>query len=66
MKKIEQSQKKVLDDLYGDVWKSLPNLFKSKPRKLDNCNLVSKKLFNDDFDDDEKENFRGTILCFIL
>lgn len=49
MKKIQQSQKKLLDDLYGTTWKS--SLLKCIPEKFNNFNGVTKKLdFNNDFD----------------
>lgn len=59
LEKIQMSQKKILDELYGDVWKSLPNFFKSK--KVDNCGGVTKRLDFDDEDEDiaDKENFKG-------
>lgn len=55
IKKIQQSQKKLLSDLYGEVWKSIPRLFKDAQNKDNNMSGVTKKL---DFDDDEsdKEN----------
>lgn len=52
--KIHQSQKKLLNDLYGETWKSIPSLFKTLKKKYDNFDGVSKKL---QFED-EKENIR--------
>ncbi|XP_072945914.1 uncharacterized protein [Epargyreus clarus] len=58
IKKIEQSHKKLLSDLYGEKWKTIPTLFKSISAKYDNLSEVSKKLkFNDD-DESDKENIR--------
>lgn len=56
IKKIHLSQKKLLNDLYGDQWKSIPKLFKAIKAKYEN-DTVSKKL---EFDDDasDKENIR--------
>ncbi|KOB72327.1 Uncharacterized protein OBRU01_12471 [Operophtera brumata] len=51
--KIQQSQKKLLSDLYGETWKSIPSLFKTLSKKFDNFDGVSKKL---QFDEDEKDN----------
>ncbi|XP_028163068.1 uncharacterized protein LOC114354728 [Ostrinia furnacalis] len=56
LKKIQQSQKKLLSDLYGETWKSIPKLFKAISKNYENFDGVSKKL---QFDDDEdKENIR--------
>lgn len=51
LKKIERSQKKLLDDLYGDAWKS--SLFKNVPEHFYNFNGITKKL---DFDDSDTES----------
>ncbi|KPJ00632.1 Acidic repeat-containing protein [Papilio xuthus] len=48
IKKIQQSQKKLLDDLYGDAWKSIPSLLKTL--KKEKHNIIPKKLFDDDAD----------------
>lgn len=53
--KIQQSQKKLLCDLYGETWKSIPSLFKTLSNKNVDFDGVSKKL---SFDEDEKENIR--------
>ncbi|GBP80869.1 Acidic repeat-containing protein [Eumeta japonica] len=46
MKKIEDSQKKLLNDLYGEVWKTMPSLFKTQ--KLDyDTNIIKKLDFSD-------------------
>lgn len=59
LKKIQDSQRKLLTDLYGDTWKSIPKLIKSLTKNNhDNFNGISKKL---QFDDDEKENIRSHI-----
>lgn len=53
MPKIQKSQIKLLNELYGEVWKSIPRLFKAMTPKA-NFNECTKKL---DFDDDsDKEN----------
>ncbi|CAK1595508.1 unnamed protein product [Parnassius mnemosyne] len=58
IKKIQQSQQKLLSDLYGETWKTIPSLFKTISHKHDNFDGVSKKLqFNDD-DDSDKENIK--------
>ncbi|KAL4712499.1 hypothetical protein ACJJTC_007515 [Scirpophaga incertulas] len=57
IKKIHQSQKKLLSDLYGDTWKSIPKLFKTLSQNYENFNGVSKKLKFDD-EDSDKENIR--------
>lgn len=61
MKKIQQSQKKLLDDLYGDTWKSIPSLLKTL--KKEKHNIVPKKLFDDDADNiiSEKASTRKEI-----
>ncbi|XP_045539672.1 uncharacterized protein LOC106716637 [Papilio machaon] len=61
MKKIHQSQKKLLDDLYGDAWKSIPSLLKTL--KKEKHNLIPKKLFDDDADNiiSEKASTRKEI-----
>ncbi|KPJ19569.1 Acidic repeat-containing protein [Papilio machaon] len=61
MKKIHQSQKKLLDDLYGDAWKSIPTLLKTL--KKEKHNLIPKKLFDDDADNiiSEKASTRKEI-----
>ncbi|KAJ2940985.1 hypothetical protein O0L34_g13111 [Tuta absoluta] len=57
IKKIQHSHKKLLDDLYGQQWKSIPTLFKTLKHKYDQIEGISKKLqFNDD--DGDKENIR--------
>lgn len=55
LKTVQKSQKKLLNDLYGEVWKSIPSLFKSVHHG--EFNGVSKKLYFED-EDDEKENIR--------
>ncbi|XP_073958744.1 uncharacterized protein [Choristoneura fumiferana] len=57
IRKIQHSQKKLLDDIYGEVWKSIPTLFKTVSRNQDDLYGVSKKLDFDD-DDSDKENVR--------
>lgn len=57
LKKIQQSQKKLLNDLYGEKWKSIPKLFKAISAKYDNLDSVSKKLKFDEVGSD-KENIR--------
>ncbi|XP_053619145.1 germ cell nuclear acidic protein [Plodia interpunctella] len=57
IKKIQQSQKKLLDDLYGETWKSIPTLFKTITQNYTNFNGVTKKLEFDD-EDSDKENIR--------
>lgn len=56
IKKIHLSQKKLLNDLYGDQWKSIPKLFKAIKANYEN-DTVSKKLQFDD-DESDKENIR--------
>ncbi|XP_041984235.1 uncharacterized protein LOC121736850 [Aricia agestis] len=56
IKKIQSSHHKLLNDLYGDKWKSIPSLFKTISHKYDNFNGISKKLFDDD--ESDKENIR--------
>ncbi|KAJ8705306.1 hypothetical protein PYW07_011133 [Mythimna separata] len=56
IKKIHLSQKKLLNDLYGDQWKSIPKLFKAIKANYEN-DTVSKKLRFDD-DESDKENIR--------
>lgn len=51
MRKIEKSHKKILNDLYGSAWKSIPGLFKTPSHKNGNFNGVAKKLFADDEND---------------
>ncbi|XP_063389815.1 uncharacterized protein LOC134675475 [Cydia fagiglandana] len=61
IKKIHHSQRKLLDDIYGEVWKSIPTLFKTVSHKND-IDGISKKLnFNDDDDDSDKENIHVRI-----
>ncbi|XP_011551170.3 uncharacterized protein LOC105382893 [Plutella xylostella] len=60
IKKIHQSQKKLLDELYGEVWKSIPNLFKTAKRN-DNNSGCTKKLDFDDDDSDKENNIRKHI-----
>ncbi|XP_026733919.1 acidic repeat-containing protein [Trichoplusia ni] len=60
IKKIHQSQKKLLDDLYGETWKSIPKLFKAIKTNYENYNTVSKKLRYDD-DESDKENIRSDL-----
>ncbi|RVE48723.1 hypothetical protein evm_006617 [Chilo suppressalis] len=57
IKKIQHSQKKLLNDLYGEQWKSIPKLFKTLSKHIDNFDGVSKKLHFDD-DESDKENIR--------
>lgn len=57
IKKIQLSQRKLLNDLYGETWKSIPKLFKAISAKYENYDAVSKKLQFDD-DSSEKENIR--------
>lgn len=59
MKKIQRSQHKLLNDLYGETWKTIPSLLKTKSHKYDNFNGISKKLFNDD--ESDKENIRSDL-----
>ncbi|KAG6460498.1 hypothetical protein O3G_MSEX012023 [Manduca sexta] len=58
IKTIQHSQKKLLNDLYGETWKSIPALFKTLKHNYSNFNGVTKKL---QFDDDEKENVRHNL-----
>ncbi|XP_026760326.2 uncharacterized protein LOC113519424 [Galleria mellonella] len=60
MKKIQQSQKKLLDDLYGEAWKSIPTLFKTISHNYPKMDGVSKKLQYDD-EDSDKENIRSDL-----
>ncbi|XP_059051479.1 germ cell nuclear acidic protein-like [Achroia grisella] len=60
IKKIQQSQKKLLDDLYGETWKSIPKLFKTISHNYPKMNGISKKLQYDD-DDSDKENIRNDL-----
>ncbi|KAJ0171140.1 hypothetical protein K1T71_013339 [Dendrolimus kikuchii] len=53
--KIQKSQIKLLNDLYGDVWKSIPKLFKTTTPSKANFDECTKKL---NFDDDNKENIQ--------
>lgn len=57
IKKIHLSQKKLLNDLYGESWKSIPKLFKAIKANYENYDTVSKKLHFED-DDSDKENIR--------
>ncbi|CAB3233248.1 unnamed protein product [Arctia plantaginis] len=57
IKKIQLSQKKLLNDLYGETWKSIPKLFKAISAKYENFDTVTKKLQFED-DSSEKENIR--------
>ncbi|CAG9796088.1 unnamed protein product [Diatraea saccharalis] len=57
IKKIQHSQKKLLNDLYGEQWKSIPKLFKTLSKHYDNFNGISKKLHFDE-DESDKENIR--------
>lgn len=59
LKKIQQSQKKLLDDLYGNAWKS--SLLKNVPEKFNNFNGITKKLdfYNDS--DTETTNIKNDI-----
>jgi hypothetical protein len=57
IKKIQQSQKKLLTDLYGEKWKSIPKLFKTLSHNYENFEGISKKLHFDD-DESDKENIR--------
>ncbi|XP_049881937.1 uncharacterized protein LOC126377923 [Pectinophora gossypiella] len=58
MKTIQHSQKKLLNDLYGETWKSIPTLFKTIKQKYDSIEGISKKLYFNDDDDSDKENIR--------
>ncbi|CAG5037933.1 unnamed protein product [Parnassius apollo] len=58
IKKIQQSQQKLLSDLYGETWKTIPSLFKTISHKHDNLDGVSKKLYFNDDDDSDKENIK--------
>lgn len=60
MKKIQQSHHKLLSDLYGEAWKSIPSLFKSFQRDHNNLNGISKKLHFED-DESDKENIRHVL-----
>lgn len=60
MKKIQNSHQKLLSDLYGDTWKSIPSLFKSIKQKHENLDVVSKKLYFND-DESDKENIRSDL-----
>ncbi|XP_038219370.1 uncharacterized protein LOC119837712 [Zerene cesonia] len=57
IKEIQNSHHKLLNDIYGDVWKSIPKLFSKTPNRF---NGVSKQLHYDD-DDSDKENIRSVI-----
>ncbi|CAG4981219.1 unnamed protein product [Colias eurytheme] len=57
IQKIQNSHKKLLNDIYGDVWKSIPKLFAKTPN---NFKGFSKQLHYDD-DDSDKENIRSVI-----
>lgn len=57
IRKIQHSQKKLLDDIYGEVWKSIPTLFKTASHNQNDLYGVSKKLDFDD-EDSDKENVR--------
>ncbi|CAH0731636.1 unnamed protein product, partial [Brenthis ino] len=60
LKKIQNSHQKLLSDLYGDTWKSIPSLFKSIKQKHEDLDVVAKKLhFNDD--ENDKENIRSDL-----
>ncbi|XP_045456464.1 acidic repeat-containing protein-like [Melitaea cinxia] len=61
IKKIQNSHQKLLSDLYGETWKSIPSLFKTIQQSHDNLNVISKKLHFDDDDDSDKENIRSHI-----
>ncbi|CAG9570226.1 unnamed protein product [Danaus chrysippus] len=58
IKKIHQSQQKLLSDLYGETWKSIPSLFKTLQQNHKNLNGISKKL---NFNDDDKENIKSDL-----
>ncbi|XP_068624777.1 uncharacterized protein [Battus philenor] len=58
IKTIQQSQKRILNDLYGEAWKTIPSLFKTLSHKKDNFDCISKKLFNDDDNSSDKENVK--------
>ncbi|XP_050678072.1 germ cell nuclear acidic protein-like [Leptidea sinapis] len=60
MEKIQSSHQKLLNDLYGEVWKSIPTLFKKRSQKHNDLNGVTKKLNFDDSDSD-KENIRDIL-----
>ncbi|XP_069362681.1 germ cell nuclear acidic-1 protein-like [Maniola hyperantus] len=60
IKTIQKSHHKLLSDLYGDKWKSIPSLFKTLERKHDNFNGVTKKLHFED-DESDKENIRHVL-----
>ncbi|CAH1643947.1 unnamed protein product [Spodoptera littoralis] len=57
LKKIHLSQKKILNDLYGEQWKSIPKLFKAIKANCENYDTISKKLQFDE-DESDKENIR--------
>lgn len=59
MKKILQSQKKLLNDLYGDAWKS--SLLKKIPDQFNNLNGITKKLDFDNDTDTESSNIRNDL-----
>ncbi|CAH2099246.1 unnamed protein product [Euphydryas editha] len=61
IKKIQNSHQKLLNDLYGDGWKSIPTLFKTIQQNHDNLNIISKKLHFNDEDESDKENIRSDI-----
>ncbi|KAM3957283.1 uncharacterized protein ACR2FA_008707 [Aphomia sociella] len=60
IKKIQQSQKKLLDDLYGESWKSIPKLFKTISNNYAKMDGITKKLQFDD-EDSDKENIRSDL-----
>ncbi|XP_023952049.2 germ cell nuclear acidic protein [Bicyclus anynana] len=62
IKKIQQSHHKLLSELYGEKWKSIPSLFKTKQctDQYDGSCGISKKLQFDD-DESDKENIRDFI-----
>lgn len=61
LKKIQSSHQKLLSDLYGDTWKSIPSLFKTIKQNHEHIDGISKKLqFNDD-DSDKENNIRSDL-----
>ncbi|XP_026317265.1 HMG box-containing protein C19G7.04-like [Hyposmocoma kahamanoa] len=59
LKKIQQSQKKLLDGLYGDAWKS--SLLKSISDRFNDINGITKKLDFDNDSDTESMNIQNDL-----
>ncbi|XP_050357116.1 germ cell nuclear acidic protein-like [Nymphalis io] len=61
IKKIQDSHHKLLSDLYGESWKSIPTLFKHLQQNHDNLDGISKQLHFNDEEDSDKENIRSDL-----